>query len=378
MTAPLWLSGKDVQHLLNHVVDKFDAAEAKDKTLARAIRVDERTYPGLYRADLEADKERLWEHIERMCAWGWFRLMHNRLNLGQAKYECNPRLAVVDATSIRAAVGRPHRQLSVNELWRDAVTVGLSANDETRDLVYRSKIDIPGHSPSEVVEQLNLLPSLRDEPLLLREVSARLFWGLSKVLDKRQALVAAVLGLDECPFPELPVQLQAWLPTGGFEGVLFIENQATFEQAIRDKSGRFESLALVFASGFKGSAKRLRRRGGVSVYFSVDGALEKCATQQFLDWLFGRIEQPAWFWGDLDYAGMQILASLRGTFLGLEAWEPGYAPMLSLLKSGGGHAPESAGKQLQRQTCTTGSQLADHELIPAMVVEGRFVDQEMV
>lgn len=92
MTAPLWLSGKDVQHLLNHVVDKFDAAEAKDKTLARAIRVDERTYPGLYRADLEADKERLWEHIERMCAWGWFRLMHNRLNLGQAKYECNPRL----------------------------------------------------------------------------------------------------------------------------------------------------------------------------------------------------------------------------------------------------------------------------------------------
>lgn len=378
MNAPLWLSGKDVRHLLNHVVDKLDVAEAKDKALVRAIRLDERTYPGLYRADLEADKERLWEHIERMCAWGWFRLKHDRLTQGQAKYECNPRLEVVDATSIRAAIARPHRQLSVNELWREAVTVGLRANDEVRDLVCRSNIDIPGHSPSEIVKQLNLLPSLRDEPFLLREVSARLFWGLSKVLDKRQSLVAALLGLEECPFPEMPVQLQSWLPAVGFEGVLFIENQATFEQAILDKSGRFAGLALVFTSGFKGSAKRLRTKGGVSVYFSVEGALERAATQQFLDWLFGRIERPAWFWGDLDYAGMQILASLRGTFLGLEAWEPGYAPMLSLLKSGGGHAPESAGKQLQRQPCMTGSQLADNELIPAMVVEGRFVDQEIV
>lgn len=176
----------------------------------------------------------------------------------------------------------------------------------------------------------------------------------------------------------MPVQLQAWLPGGGFEGVLFIENQATFEQAIRDTSRRFAGLALVFASGFKGSAKRLRTKNGVSIYFSIEGRLEPAATQRFLNWLFGQIEQPTWFWGDLDYAGMQILASLRRTFPGLEAWEPGYGPMLSLLKSGGGHAPESGGKQLQRQTYTTGSQLADEALIPAMVVVGRFVDQEML
>ena len=96
--------------------------------------------------------------------------------------------------------------------------MGLDCDDVVRDLVCRARIEIPGRTPAEVVAQLKLLPSLRDEPLLLREVSARLFWGLSKVLDKRQALVAALLGLDECPFPEMPVQLQAWLPGGGFEG----------------------------------------------------------------------------------------------------------------------------------------------------------------
>jgi hypothetical protein len=378
MTTPLWLSGKDIRHLLNHVVDKLDAAEVQDRPLTRAIRLDGRTFPALYGADFEADKERLWEHVELMCTWGWFRLKLNRMQLGQAKYECNPRLEVVDAMAIRKAVGRPQRHLSASELWRAAVVDGLDADQDVRDLICRSRIEIPGRTPAEIVAQLNLLPSLRDEPLLLREVSARLFWGLSKVLDKRQALVAALLGLDECPFPEMPVQLQAWFPAGGFEGVLFIENQATFEQAIRDRSGRFRGLALVFASGFKGSAKRLRTKDGVSVYFSVEGMLEPAATQQFLNWLFGHTECPAWFWGDLDYAGMQILASLRGTFPGLEAWEPGYEPMLSLLKSGGGHAPESAGKQLQRQTCITGSKFADEELIPAMAAEGRFVDQEMV
>ena len=178
MTAPLWLSGKDVCHLLNHVVDKLDTAEAQDKALVRAIRLDERTFPALYRADFEADKERLWGYIEQMCAWGWFRLRHDRLKLDQAKYECSPRLEVIDATAVREVVGRPRRRLSANELWREAVTVGLDCDDVVRDLVCRARIEIPGRTPAEVVAQLKLLPSLRDEPLLLREVSARLFWGL--------------------------------------------------------------------------------------------------------------------------------------------------------------------------------------------------------
>jgi hypothetical protein len=77
----------------------------------------------------------------------------------------------------------------------------------------RIEITVPGRSAEEVVARLKPKRSLVDTPLLPREVSAQLFWNQSKALDAGQALVAAVLGLDECLAPETPVQLLAALPT---------------------------------------------------------------------------------------------------------------------------------------------------------------------
>jgi hypothetical protein len=379
MSAPLWLSSNAICYLLDFVVDKLDAAQAQGKSLNRAIRLDERSFPALFKADFEADKERLWEHVEQMAAWGWICIRHDRLQRGQAKYECNPRIDILDEPAVRTTVGRHNRVLSTNELWRNAVYSGLDAPEDVREVVARLKIEIPGRSAAEIVTQLNLLQIMKDEPLLLREASARLFWGLSKVFDKRQPLLAALLQTKECPFPEMPVQLQVFLPAAGFNGVLFIENQTTFEQATRDESERFACLALVFASGFKGSAKRLRAEGGASAYIAAHGALAENATSQFLGWLRGRRDElPVWFWGDLDYSGMQILSSLRASFPGLDAWKPGYAPMLTALESGGGHEPESGGKKSQKVVPATGSEYADEVLIPAIEHTGRFVDQELV
>lgn len=376
MTSPLWLGAAGVQHLLNHIVDKLDAAEAQGKELGRSIKLDARSFPGLFKASYEEEREQQWAHLEEMASWGWFGLRLNRQHPGQARYECNPRIVVLDELAIRTATGRPERVRSGIELWRDAVFAGLIAPEATKELVSRYRIEIPGRTPTEVVTQLQQLGTLADEPLLLREVSARLFWGQSKVLDGRQALVSALLGAD-CPFPEMPVQLQVFLPAAGFDGVLFIENQATFEQATRDSAGRFARLALVYASGFKGSARRLRSPAGTSVYFAAHGAIDEPKTKQFLGWLRNGVGLPSWFWGDLDYSGMQILASLRGVFDSLEAWEPGYAPMLEHLQQGYGHTPEAAGKSGQLQVVVTGCSFADTELLPALNAHGRFVDQEL-
>ncbi len=376
MTSPLWLGAAGVQHLLNHIVDKLDAAEAQGKELGRSIKLDARSFPGLFRAPYEEEREQQWAHLEEMVRWGWLSLRLDRQRPGQARYECNPRIDVLDESAIRIATGRPERVRSGGELWREAVFAKLNAPEQTKEVVARYRIEIPGRTPAEIVTQLQQLGTLADEPLLLREVSARLFWGQSKVLDGRQALVAALLGAVDCPFPEMPVQLQVFLPLAGFSGVLFIENQATFEQATRDP-GRFAGLALVFASGFKGSARRLRSPTGASVYFAAHGALEELATKQFLGWLRNGICLPSWFWGDLDYSGMQILASLRGVFDSLEAWRPGYLPMLERLRQGHGHTPEAAGKSGQLQVVVTGCSFADTELLPALNAHGRFVDQEV-
>lgn len=375
--AHLWLSQGGVHQFLNHLVDKLDAAQAQGRGLTRALKLDAKSFPALFKAELESDKEQYWGHLETMQAWGWIRLKLGKAQPGQASYERNPRLEVVNEAAIRDAVGRVERNRSASEVWREAVFAGLDAPEPVRELVTRFLIDVPGHSSEEIVTRLNGLNALADEPLLLREVSARLFWGQSKILDDRQALVSAVLGLDECPFPELPVQLQVFLPESGFDGVLFIENLATFEKATRERGARFQRLALVFASGFKGSAGRLRAATGASVYFASHGTQDPAQTAKLLGWLWDGSPLPCWFWGDLDFSGMRILAALRKTFSGLEAWQPGYGPMLEVLQRGGGHRPDSAKKAGQAPIAVTGCPYADSFLLPAIVQTGLFADQEV-
>jgi hypothetical protein len=184
----------------------------------------------------------------------------------------------------------------------------------------------------------------------------------------------------ECPFPESPVQLQVFLPPGTPAGVLFIENAMTFEQAVGAPSSNLEGLVLAFASGFRGSAQRLRTAAGSSLYYSAKGDASAEGRGRFESWLYqaptSALTLPTFFWGDLDFAGMRILAALRASFPALAAWRPGYLPMLQALEAGAGHAPEAADKQGQRTLLQTGCDFADKELIPAVVRSGQFVDQE--
>lgn len=377
MTEPIWLQNGGVQQFLNLVVDRLDRADADNRSLIRAIRLDRKSFPALYNAEYESEKEQLWGYIEQIASRGWVRIKLDRTQTGKSPYELNPRIEVADEQSIRVAANRITRLKRPNELWRQAVFEHLDASDDVREIVGRFLINIPGRSPQEIVLNMNALRHFADEPLLLREVSARLFWGQSKILDGRQALVAAILEVEECPFPEIPIQLQVFLPLTGFEGVLFIENLATFERATRDSTERFYGLAIVFASGFKGSAKRLRSAGGSALYFAAHGSLDKEARLKIDSWLHKGTDLPCWFWGDLDYSGMAILQTLRSTFVNLQAWEKGYAPMLASLNAGQGHAPDDAGKSAQRPIAITGCEYADSILIPALHDAGRFVDQEL-
>ena len=168
MTSPLWLSAAGVQHLLNHVVDKLDAAEAQGKDLGRAIKLDARSFPALFKASYEEEREQQWTHLEEMVRWGWFGLRLDRQRPGQARYECNPRIVVQDELAIRTTTGRPERVRSGGELWRDAVFTKLIAPESTKELVSRYRIEILGRTPTEIVTQLQQVGTLADEPLLLR------------------------------------------------------------------------------------------------------------------------------------------------------------------------------------------------------------------
>lgn len=374
MNRPHWLNQPDVQILLHRLVDKLDKAD--DKPL-RLLKLDRKIYPALFDAEFEADKEAYWSYLLFMQQWGWLAIKTDKAQPGKAQYELNPRIEIVGPALLRQVTDRPQPFKSTAQQWRDAVYAKLNVDETIREQVAGQKLEIPGKTAEDIVERLNLLPNLIDEPLLLREVSARLFWGQSKVLDNRQALVATLLNLDECPFPESPIQLQVYLPAIPFSGVLFVENLATFEKASRETTGRFDSLALVFASGFKGSAKRLRTESGVSVYFAAHGNLTHQDCQRFCHWLIRDAEAlPVWFWGDLDYSGMQIIKSLRHSFEGLDAWQPGYQPMLDELLAGNGHEALAAKKSNQKPIDATGAEYADTSLLSALTTIGKFLDQE--
>lgn len=376
-TTPRWLYAPEIQHLLNHLVDRLDAAQAAGRTRIQSVKLDARSFPALYKADFEESREHLWGQLESLAAQGWFSLRLAKATPGTAAYEREPRIEILDASSIRAATGRITRAKTASERWREAVRAGLLGDDALKEAVSAQRLEVPGKSEAEVVERLNRLQEMGpDTPLLLREVSAKIFWGLSKVLDRRQALVARLLNVPECPFPEMPIQLLTALPSWHPRGVLFIENQATFERATQEGDNRFDELALVFASGFMGSAARLRKPGGASLYFSRTGSLDATRVSEFEQWLLGGRSVPVWFWGDLDFAGMRILAALRGSFPELQGWVPGYAPMLEALESGDGHPPDAAGKQRQQDISATGCAYADEVLLPAIRRAGRFVDQE--
>jgi hypothetical protein len=359
------------------MVDRLDAAESRGADKAQSIALGERSWPALYRAQFESTKEELWEHLVEMCRWGWFEVRPAAALRSRSGYAQAPRLSVMDIAAVRTAAGRPQRAKSASERWREAVEANLQASEEGKRVASGYCIELVGHSPEDIVRQLNGLRELADSSILLREVSARLFWGMSKVLDDRQGLVAAVLGMDECPFPESPIQLQVHLPRTVMRGVLFIENAISFEKATRSSAAAIEGMALVFASGFKASARRLRTKDGASIFYARRGSVDEAQMTSFEEWLFETkppLGLPVFFWGDLDWSGMRILKTLREVFEEVNAWEPGYAPMRAHLLEGHGHLPEAAEKRGQRPLEQTGCAYADAQLLP-LLIQG-FVDQE--
>ena len=120
----------------------------------------------------------------------------------------------------------------------------------------------------------------------------------------------------------------------------------------------------------------MRTAAGCWLLYSNRGTLGGEPATAFEQWLFDRADsaRPAHFWGDLDYAGMRILAAMRASFEGLTAWEPRYAPMLAGLLEGGGHSPEAAEKAGQRPISNTGCNYADAKLIPTLAERGRYLD----
>jgi hypothetical protein len=364
-------------------------AERSEGERAVRLKLDRRELPELYdQVDAEA-VGRLELMLREFAGTGWVRLLLAPEREFAGFVDRKPQLELIDFDALarwaayeRLADSWQRRLVGhLEQHWNDA-----DAGRKQDLLDYLSRNPVSALATLPVEGAMGSLQALRELclsglSLPLREASARVFHGRSKVLDSRDELLR-LLGAAPGQFWEAPIQLLVDIPPT-FDEALFVENLVTFERMADARRAEWRQSLLIYAAGFKGSAKRLRHRNGCRIYVRATHAdalaLEPSAARGLEAvgaWLFGRSDLPVRFFGDLDFAGMQILGSLREVFSQAEAWQPGYAELTAVLSAGGGHSPEAAGKERQGDPGTTGCMHADGVLLPLMRQHGRFVDQE--
>lgn len=373
-----WLKHQVIQAILNRLIDYLDRTPIAERSRPPGFRISADTIPELFTPLAPGEDSYVWGLIKKLEELDWVRLKIGRVRPGIAEYEGQPYLSfnIEKEREVRALLERTEPFVSYTERWRDALTKVDRCFPGSIGRFARQPIRIPGREPEEIVAQLSNLPRLEASGLYLREVSAQLFWGLSKILDSREEAIAELFGVPVCPFAERPVIVHTHIESTP-NGILFIENETAYATACRQGYSTRHSLALVFASGFKSTALRLRAPDGSTVYFSEQSIAVARAASWFLSCLRGEQETDVFFWGDLDFAGMSILKLLRELFPRTRAWRQGYQPMLEILQDGGGHTSLEAAKQGQKDPGRTGCKYADTELLPKMREAGRFVDQEI-
>jgi hypothetical protein len=388
MTPEAALGDPLAKRLLGSALDRLDRSRPEDRTNAVRIPIDLNTAPEIFKAQTIADREIAWHVIDVLAEAGIGILAYRRAARHGSREDRQPVFEIsttpANEDRLRAFYSRPRPGLKYSDEWRCLVQ-SSELNSDIKAAISDLPVSIPGRSAPEVFSRLISIRSLYDhrETLYLREVSSRTFWGLSKVLDNRSDLIAALLGLAECPYPAQPIHLNVYF-AGAFSWILFVENKTSFERVIRDAReallrGRFSpyaGAALIYSSGFMGTAGRMRKSFGSRAFYCLDAVSNANEVEAFDAAFYSNSDIDAAFWGDLDHAGMAILSSLRTNFRSTRAWEPGYAPMLVRLEAGEGHAPEEAKKAGQKPTSSTGCSYADGILIPALAKHGLFIDQE--
>jgi hypothetical protein len=366
---PLWLDEEaEISALLHAALDRFDRQRGVDRQRRITLAVRDHL-PSLARADSAADQT--WSLVQELARRGVLAIRE----AVRSPYDVAWRGAKVTFASeieetLRVWLRRDWTEPAAM-IWRRAIERHAAKFHDSGAALLSQRIVIENRSADDVVAALAAAADIQ-VPMTLRQLSATVFWGDSKILDERGELVAALL--PHLMIRDRALVIAVHLPER-CKGVLFIENQDTYTAAATGSHTEALKFALVYAAGFRGTAARVRNRSGAQLHYAGPG-LRELASRFDAWWYDGETGfGPAWFWGDLDFAGMQILKSLRRRFENLEAWPVGYEPLRAQLEVGGGHATRANDSKGQIDPILTGCAYADSELLPAIRRHGRR-DQE--
>lgn len=381
--APNWSDEPVVMALLHALVDRLDSVPFEARLRDLTFALTENSWRKFFAIDHPSDRTYIWQLVEALTQQPGFelRLDDRRIARDLDLWQRHPKIVVKKEAEnlLRNITGRhPAAESNWIEEWKHAVQ-GLFGTGLLASRLATRPVAIYQRPPAEVLKRFAAISDLADACLMLHEVASRQFWGLSKILNGQQDAIALLLSQDFCPFPDKPIQLVIQSLTADTDApILFIENAATFESAASGRISTAQGHILIYASGYKATARRIRTAEGSSLYFAPEVyELNPSLPRDLQAWLYsGDTSRSVYFWGDLDFAGMDILKELRVVFRQIEAWRPGYEKLLEKLTAGESHTPEEARKSGQTDPILTGCPYADGTLLPEMRNSHRFVDQE--
>ncbi|MAX54830.1 MAG: hypothetical protein CL537_04855 [Alcanivoracaceae bacterium] len=372
MTTPIWLKDEPwLAKWLGWFLDKLENRDGEPSTRAITRRIKKSTLPALY--DFNEDTQGRWQLLQHIARdHGIFEIrLDNKRSAFQEPYEnAQCRLNPACEPLLREWLNRP-KQDPVVQAWLQAINEHTATFQDNGEALLNQKPQIPGLTPAEIVSVFANIGPYLNQNLTLREIAARCFNGDSKALDNRFELLLKLYGDNANGIQPRPLLLTAWAPPG-FSKLLIVENQDSFLRLVENPP---KDYALLYSGGFRASATRLSSEH--TRFAFLPGSEPEQFKALFIN--IGLDEQTeCYFWGDLDFAGMGILKALRNSLPNLQAWQPGYQPMLELLNNGGGHTPQQTGKTAQTDPGTTGCPYTDTTLLPALRQTHTALDQEAI
>lgn len=369
MEKPRWIDETpEIAALLSGFLDKLDRKPLHEGKMPE-IRINKKTATNLYRLDETSQQQ--WLLLKTLSPVLFKIILFKKRGPYDPEFHFARLIFEPSAEPVlRDWFDRPQGGLPMQR-WREAVSRHQHEFPGDPDFLMARRFDVEGMNQEDIVQALVSIKRYQQQSLTLRQLSALCFRGYSKVLDNKEELVYSL-------FPQInvktrPVLVNVYLPNE-IDGVLFIENQDSFNTFV-DTRRDDENMAVVYCAGFQGTAQRIRDKEGVSLHYQGKGDRQL----QFENWWFTRdnINWSSYFWGDLDFAGMTILKTLRQRFKNMQAWQSGYEPMRLLMERGGGYTARQR-KKVQADSQCTGCDYADRMLLPLLRDSNRCIDQEVV
>ena len=249
------LNEVDIANIFDKLFDRLDKQSMDERVNSIHIPISDNSFPELFKGDETQEK-----CIEILIKEEIFSLIVNKKNSfrpwteKRAKLQFNPQ----KETFLREYY---HRDIK-NNLWENAINnCDFIFENKLKEILLKTPISIKGKSESEVLHRFIDWSIQAPKNGSAREESARCFWGISKVFDKREELCAYF------HLTFLPITLLMHSCSHEISNVLFIENLETFYQVTKSQNKIFDEMLIVYASGYKASARRVRTENGSSVFF---------------------------------------------------------------------------------------------------------------